>query len=489
MPRRIFIITSWIVILCLGASLRLYELSNRPMHADEATGAKILAERLEDKQYTFRPHHFHGPMLSFSSMPLAKIRKESKWQELSKNTLRLSPVIAGCLLLLTPLLWIHRFGQGPALASAALLASSPLLIYYSRMYIHETWLTLFALLGVAAIYRFAHKPGILIALVSGVLIGLMYATKETFIITLISWVIALGIAAFVKREIGYKPSVSIALVALLALSAMLTATFFYSDNFRSLQGAFDAIKTFFIYETTPGHEKGFFYYFHLLLWPKRTHGFWWTELAIALFALIAAFIHRKQPVVLFLSVATSVHLLLYSLISYKTPWLMLVPWAHACLLAGYVFYKVKKRFLMPIICCFIMAIGYQSYVGLQLSTRASNHASNPYAYVPSSRDIETLEVWLGKLPIAPQETLAVIGSSYWPLPWYLRNFENLGYYPTAISPMQNNAIVFAMPSEVQQADMLLSRTHTKLLRSIRSNVALTVYLRNEIWEAWINEPE
>ena len=69
---------------------------------------------------------------------------------------------------------------------------------------------------------------------------------------------------------------------LLTLTAALSASYFYSDGFRSAQGIVDAVRTYFVYETTAGHEKGFSYYVELLLWPKHQLGIWWSEALIGL---------------------------------------------------------------------------------------------------------------------------------------------------------------------------------------------------------------
>ena len=67
------------------------------------------------------------------------------------------------------------------LLAAAFLATSPLLVYYSRMFIHESLLVLF---GMLALVSLTCKPRWGIA---GILIGLMFATKESFAISIIAW--------------------------------------------------------------------------------------------------------------------------------------------------------------------------------------------------------------------------------------------------------------------------------------------------------------
>ena len=88
-----------------------------------------------------------------------------------------------------------------------------------------------------------------------------------------------------------------------------------------------------------------------------------------------------------------------------------------------------------------------------------------------------------------QLLIAVVGHEYWPLPWYLRSFETVGYWPTPIQDMTELPIVFAMPLQVHPCDTLLKATHTKLPRGLRTNVSVTLYLRNDIWQRWIHTTE
>jgi uncharacterized protein (TIGR03663 family) len=501
MSQRLLIIVTWIGIVILSLTLRLQNLEERPIHADEATGARILAGQLAGEDYQFDPQHFHGPLLSLSSQPIARSRSETSWSELSTTTLRLSTVIAGLLVVFTPLLWRRSIGSWGALAAAALLASSPLMVYYNRMYIHESLLTLFAMLACAAVLRLTEQPGKRIAIASGLCIGLMFATKETFAISILAWLPAVGLCYWRQQANEARhlcPNLRIYLLpsVCLAITAAFTAAYFYSDGFRSMQGIIDAVRTYFVYETTAGHEKGMGYYLELLIWPKQQFGIWWTEALIALLAVIAvAFAVVKRvpnPAVLFLAVATVCHFIIYSCIGYKTPWLMMVPWAHACLLAGYVFsyfpnLKTRSRFLLTLL--LLTGLAYQTKQSIHASGRLANDSRNPYAYVPTSKDAAKVERWLHELralPDAPTLTpIGVIGQGYWPLPWYLRTFETIGYWPTPIQDITDLPIIFAMPAQAQACDNLLGATHTKLPRGLRANVAVTLYLRNDIWQHWM----
>jgi uncharacterized protein (TIGR03663 family) len=505
MSQRLLIIIAWIGIALLALTLRLQDLEERPMHADEATGARILAQRLTGEDYQFDPQHFHGPLLSLTSLPVARSRGEHSWPELSTTTVRLGPVIAGILLVFIPLLWRRTIGPWGALAAAALLASSPLLVYYNRMYIHESLLTLFAMLGCAAVFRLTEQPTKRMGALTGLCLGLMFATKETFAISVLAWLPAVGLCYWQQQAKDARhlcPNLRAYIVpaALLGLTTILSAAYFYSDGFRSAQGMIDAVRTYFVYETTAGHEKGPGTYFELLIWPKHTLGIWWTEALIALLAVaaitFAALKRSPNRAVLFLSVATICHFIIYSCIGYKTPWLMLVPWAHACLLAGYAFssfpdLKTSSRVILTLL--LLTGLAYQTKQSIHAAGRLANDSRNPYAYVPTSKDAPKIERWLQQLDALPESPplapIAVVGHEYWPLPWYLRSFETVGYWPAPIADMSEFPIVFAMPAHVQDCDDLLSATHTKLPRGLRANVSVTLYLLNDIWQHWMHTTE
>lgn len=169
------IIICWVGVLSLAAHLRFQQLDQRPFHADEATGAGITAGQLESGNYHFDPTHYHGPILSQLGARAARLNGENSWNAFTKFTLRQVPAVTGCLLVLVPLLGRRRFGDAPMLVAALALATSPLLVYYSRMYIHEILLALFGLL---AIFQVAvHKRWWPV----GFWVGLMFATKETFV--------------------------------------------------------------------------------------------------------------------------------------------------------------------------------------------------------------------------------------------------------------------------------------------------------------------
>lgn len=504
MHKRPLIICTWLGIIILAVFLRFNDLEQRPMHADEATGARILSNRLEANSYQFDPKHFHGPLLSITAEPIAQLAGETSWQRLSKHSLRIGPAIAGILLVLTPLLWQRRIGAIAALTAGMLLATSPIIVYYNRMYIHESLLALLAMLALATGYQLLEKPKRGSGLMTGLFIGLMFATKETAAISVIAWVVASFVYLFApitdrpplsaRLQIYLKPFIY------LGLATAVSAAFFYSNGFKSAQGVIDAIRTYFIYETTAGHEKAWSYYFELLLWPKHRLGMWWSEASVLLLGIASVgalwkYRDTSQKTGRFLFAATFTHILIYSLISYKTPWLMLVPWAHGCLLVGFLTQKLpqaKRATRIFLTLLLIASFSIQTRQCLLANGLYASDARNPYAYVPTSKNVEALEVWLDELieqnPSITRSTIAVVGNEYWPLPWYLKAFETIGYWPEIETMHRDFPLVFAMPGQAQRTAAQLQDTHTALPRSLRADVPVVLYLRNDIWQQWTKEP-
>jgi hypothetical protein len=369
------------------------------------------------------------------------------------------------------------------------------------MYIHESWLALFGMLSCAAIYRLLEKPSMLKGLLVGLCLGLMFATKETFAISVISWLAAAAIVTHYFSSERQQLSSFFKPCLLLGVTVALVSGYLYSDGFSHPRGIIDAVRTFFVYETAAAHEKSFIYYLQLLIWPKSALGTWWSEALIPLLMIFAIIqpSNRKVKIrclILFLSISIFAHLLIYSLIAYKTPWLMILPWSLACLLAGVAFSGLaekRQRNRIALTLLLLTGLSYQSHQSLVACSVYANDARNPYAYVPTSQDAAKIEAWLGQLaamPSAPSlEPIAVVGQEYWPLPWYLRQFETVGYWPTPVDELRNFSIVFAMPTQSAECSALLTDSHVALPRGLRNNVSVILYLRKDLWNQWMQTPD
>jgi len=484
----------WMLVLALAAVPRFHRIDERPVHADEATGARLTAQLMETGDYQFDPRHYHGPTLGAFGALAAFASGSTGWRDLEIAPLRVVPAVFGCLLVMLPLLGRRRFGDVPMLAAAVFLATSPLLVYFSRMYIHEILLALFAAL---ALWQ---ATGTRARWLAGLWVGLMFATKETFVISMLAW--AAAAAALYLLETRGRPDFHSlwktcgrdaitggAIAAAVALAA-------YTGGFRHWQGAVDAVRTYFIYETVAGHDKPFGWYVLLMLWPEVRGGFRWGEPVVALFALVAVAValcpgalpRESRLAVKFLALSALAHLLIYSFISYKTPWLMVLPWAHVALLAGFAFAHpgLTRRAPLAVAAALLaLAATAQLTQVARSSFRFASDSRNPLAYPATSSDIATLEPWIRALdqaaPWQSIEPIGVIGPDYWPLPWYLRRRQHVGYW---IEPPENLArlpLVF----DLAGCDAWLAASHVPIPRGLRDGLPVTAWVREDFWDAYV----
>ena len=73
-------------------------------------------------------------------------------------------------------------GRRGILLLTLFLMISPVMVFYSTYYIQESLLLCFTAFFLGAIWRYKSLPSIKWALLGGVMLGLMHATKETFIL-------------------------------------------------------------------------------------------------------------------------------------------------------------------------------------------------------------------------------------------------------------------------------------------------------------------
>lgn len=490
-------------LLCLGfgLSLRLDSIEDRPLHADEATGARILADRLETGSYEFNPIHFHGPLLTTVAIPVAHLRGETDWQSLSPGTLRLGIAWIGAMTVLLALAFSPWIGLS-ALMAAALIATSPFLVYYSRVFIHETLFGFLAMATVAALFFYLKQPTFWRAGALGIIVGLLMATRETFVICLFAWAVAGGLIGIEHYRRGMNPPRELYLRwlkdALIAgLIALLVATGFYTTWGSHPSGIVDFVRTYFVYETVQGHDKPFLYYSWLLLWPKFQGGVWWTEAGIGLAAIIGfglSFRHSRGHWVRFILYAALAQWLVYSLIFYKTPWLVLSAWLHLCLVAGAGFAHLLRQqrisLKLAAVVLLLPLLWWQTNQTGRATHRYASDARNPYAYVPTSPDVERLRPFLGDLtarfPEMEAGPIAVIGKAYWPLPWYLRGLPPAGYWPALPENGAGFPALLVLPAEMEATGKRLEDSHTTLPRGLRADTRVYLFIRNDIWNAYLN---
>ncbi len=514
-----------ILIAMTGAiALRLPRLKQRPMHGDEAVHAVKFGELLEQGNYSYNRYEYHGPTLNYLTLIPARLSSAKTLAELNEFTLRIVPVFFGLLLVLTPLLLTKGLGRYAAISAAIFTAISPAFVFYSRYYIHEMLLVCFTSGVIACGYLYTQNKNMKWALLTGLFIGLMHATKETCIIAFGSMLLALVLTTIIQRKHeGLTTSIikKIPLQHILAalLTASIVSVLFYSSFFANPRGILDSFAAYTAYFQRAGqnqwHIHPWYYYLDILTWMEGFERVTWNEdfiVVAAGFGFIIAMTKKSFPdgnlnLVRFIAFYTLIMTIVYSAIPYKTPWSMLSFLHGMILLAGVgtaVLIKMSlywwERLAVGLLLVFfglLLPLG-QAYMG---SYKYYADPSNPYVYahpVPDVLDItERIEEIARAHPDGYNMYIQVIctDDDYWPLPWYLRRFSNVGWWNKVDPGAPAAPVIIASPS-VEAA--LLSKLYElpppgekdlyvplfDAYTELRPGVELRGYVTKNLWDSY-----
>jgi len=522
-------------ILILGASalalaLRLPRLQQRPMHTDEAVHAIKFGTLLEQGSYTYDPNEYHGPTLNYLTLIPARLCSAKKFTEVNEFTLRIVPVFFGVLLVLLLLLIADGMGTNSAVFAAILTAISPAMVFYSRYYVQEMLLVCFTFAFIVFGYRYTQSKKILWILLAGMSLGLMHATKETFIIAFCAILLALLLMRLWGKppvKLGAKNSIWHLIVGFTV--AVLISVLFYSSFFSNPNGILDSVRSYTTYFDRAGrnslHFHPWYYYLKMLIYSKAGSGPLWSEALIVLLAVIGFIfaVRGKSPtqgeaqdrikpaldgvdfnLLRFIAFYTLIMTFVYSAIRYKTPWCMLSFLHGMILLAGVgaaVVLKLTRHIWVRLLISFLLLAGgvhlaWHAYLG---NFRYYADPCNPYVYAHTTTDIFTMVQRVEEIAkvedgektkihfICPDE------HDFWPFPWYLRSFPNVGYWNAVTDRVVHASVIIASPGVEKELLKKLyelpppgqKKLYVPLFDTylaLRPGVELRGYVPKELWD-------
>jgi uncharacterized protein (TIGR03663 family) len=498
-----------LVALLVALGLRCPELARRPMHTDEAVNAIKFQALWEEGSYRYDPVEHHGPALVYSTLIAAKLTRAGGFARLDEAWFRWVTVVYGVgLILLLPLV-ADGLGRGGTICAGLLLAISPAMVFYSRDYIHEMLLVFFTFLALASGWRYFRSRRSGWAWLAGAAIGLMQATKETFLLALAAVAVALmlnGIwgrwMASAGRKVSFKLDIRDTLAALAIWALIVFALF--SSFFRNSQGPLDAVRTYLPWlERAAGaspHLHSWSFYLERLALFHTGGGPVWSEgliLSLAFIGVLAGFSRKVMPdapagFVRFCAFYTVVLAAIYSAIAYKTPWCLLGFWHGTILLAGVgavelVRWPPKRWMKSAVAILLLAAAGQLAAQAWRAAVTFCADRRNPYVYAQTSPDIRGLVDQISALAQKhPQGRHLLVkvmapGSDYWPLPWYLRAFDQVGWWnEMPADPFAPLMIV----STRFNAQLDERGTYTMAgLYQLRPGVFFELYVQSYLWRA------
>lgn len=447
------------VIFLIAAVLRLYDLDLVPLHHDEGVNGNFLVRLVREGIYQYDPENYHGPTLYYFAaffpwtvrVLFGKAAQES--YGLTTVAIRMVPALFGLATIWLVFLLRRRLGTVATLTAALLLAISPGAVYLSRYFIHETQFVFFTLgIVVAGVYFYDQRNAFnLIAAAASA--ALLFATKETAMISAGVLIIALAVTyVYLRLRRGKTPrrthreqgtvkrfAEDLGGPAVLGLYLLLSVVvfaglyvLFYSSFFTNSKGVSDSFQTFAIWTKTGtvAHVHPIYTY---LVWLVSQEG---PLLFLGVVGALIVVLKPKNSFALFSALWAFGIIAAYSLIPYKTPWLVLNFVVPLALIAGYTFQAVHEfdtRHLRLVIVLLVIPVLVSTYQTIDLNFRNYDNDDSYYVYVYAHTTRGVLDLVNEIDRIAQQENggltgITIVSPDYWPLPWYLRNYSRVGYF-------------------------------------------------------------
>lgn len=501
-----------LAILVVAAALRLPELALNPFHHDEGVNGFFMTNLVRTGTYVYDPANYHGPSLYYFALASEILFG------LTTEAMRLVPVVFGMLLVALPFSLRANLGALPVLVAGALLAVSPAAVYVSRYFIHETLLVAFSMALVASTTLYLDRRASRYLLAAAASAALLFATKETGIITVIVLLIAITIAhvytpwrhpaAGTRRSGGGRPARSAgidaggrtsrpaagpaapflprwipvqdlagAAVVFLVIYVLLYSSFF--TNYP--KGLINSLATFTIWTQTSGVTQS---------QPLVQYLLWMVPLDVVILALgviggLVTAIRAPSRLWVVIGLWAAGITAAYSLIPYKTPWILLNMVLPLALLAGLAISELwrvpRLRAAAPLVLgAAVLLSGYQA---IDLNYRHYDDPSQAYVFVHSTREmltmIDVIEATADRAGTGLQTGIVFTTPEYWPLPWYFRDYPRAGFFGKIV-PTEEAMIVANVNQEAELATTLAGRYSRIGQYNLRPGVDLALYLRNDI---------
>jgi len=520
-------VLSLLFVVAVALVLRIGDLAFRPLHNDEAINAVKLERLWTTGEYRYDPHEYHGPALYYLALPVAQAA--AWWRGLpgdgpDEAGMRWLAVLVGVALILVPAFWVEGLGWRAWWISGLWLAVSPAFVYYSRYFIHELLLVFFAAMAIGAGCRYASRASALWAAVFGASVGMMYATKETFVFSLLAMTLAAaGVLMWeggsgdpnhphgaprwrrIHDWLRWIPPWH----AVIAIgSALAVWVVFFTSFFTHPGGALDSIQTYGIWLERAGgaspHIHPWWFYWERLAWFKERGGPLWTEAAVLAFAGVGAGFavratrmgNAERRIARFLVLYTVLLAAIYTVLPYKTPWCLLGFYHGAILLAGLAVHGilVRQRSAPMSVATGLVVAAAVGHLGWQAWRATRDYAAdyrNPYVYGHTSADIVNLLEQVHEVaaadPAGTQVRLNVMApdSNYWPLPWYLRDFGQVGWWDNV--PEEPYAPIMVVASRLK-ADFEEKSKQAWLMVGmfeLRPRYFVELYVEAGLWERFL----
>jgi uncharacterized protein (TIGR03663 family) len=488
---------SSLAILVAAALLRLLFLTEKPLHNDEGVNGAFLVTLFRTGYYHYDPANYHGPSLYYLAVIPTAINNVFHWGHgLSTFVIRLVTAAFGVGVVWLMLCLRRWLGAAGSLAAAVFATVSPGFVFFSRYFIHEI-LFVFFTLGVLVAWLWYRETGmqryLMLASASA---AMLFATKETWVITAAVWLIAIPCTLIwmrllkraeepvTRRAVSARQSGNsdqsrqfvMAGLLFLAIGVLL-----YSSFFTNPKGILDSVRTFTYWTQTGQHG------IYNRDWSTYLQWLWQEEapvLVLGAIGTLVALFRASSRAQVFGSFWTMGIVAAYSLVPYKTPWLMLSLILPLVLMTGYLINEMYQPGLRAFTIVLTSGVVlFSLYQAIDVSFIHYDDDTYAYVYAHTNRDflplINEIEEIAAANPAKQEIGITVVSPSHWPMPWYLRDYTHVSYFGHIVQTSE--PIVIALQSQAPEVEQQLGENYQRFsTHKLRPGNTLVMFVRKDI---------
>ncbi len=299
----------------------------------------------------------------------------------------------------------------------------------------------------------------------------------------------------------------IAHFGVLIVAAIVSVTF-YSSFGSNWQGVLDSVTAYAHYfDKGAGgegpHTHPWTFYLSRLGWHHLAPGPYWTEGFILFAAVLGATVAtlgvrridrnedgKTAAYRFFLASFAFGMAVAYSILPYKTPWNLVAFWVPMCVVGGmglgWLWTRFRHRVLRVGFGVLVaIAAGHLTWLNVQSNFEYAEYPYNPYVYGHTSsafqRLVDRIDNVSGDSSAGKSILVAVIqpDGDYWPLPWYLRTYDRVGYWTSIPEPLPPAAIFILDPKVAERLHERLSEDYQYETHGLRPAVLRAVYVKRK----------
>jgi hypothetical protein len=247
------------------------------------------------------------------------------------------------------------------------------------------------------------------------------------------------------------------------------------------------------------HIHPWYFYLERIGWFHPARSPVWSEGLIVILALVGVIFslgRRDRPLPILVATYTILLTGIYSVISYKTPWCLLGFFHGMILLAGFGAAalveicrpRILKAMTIIVLGLLTLQLGWQAWRG---NFQYAADPRNPYVYVQTSPGLLPLiERVEGIARVSPQGFDTVIkvmapDNDYWPVPWYLRRFQHVGWYERMPEDPFSPIMLVSTDFKVRLDDVSDRKWIMAGIYDLRPGKFFELYVELELWKDFV----